>query len=88
MDARPTADRFDDPPGDVANDVPEPDTSMPDGWGSDPNWGSEVSVWEDMRGPDDLPKALSKKRKKKGFEHTSYGILAVHEKVTREYLAR
>jgi hypothetical protein len=81
MDARPAADHFDDPP---ANDVPEPDESRLDGW-SDPDWPSDDSMWNHLRGPDDLPKALSKKRKKRGIEYQSYGILAVHEKVTRDY---
>jgi hypothetical protein len=79
MDAHPAADRVNDPP---------PDASMPESWGSDPGWGSEASVWEHMRGPNDPPKALSKKCKKKGIEYQSYGVLAVHEKVTRDYLTR
>jgi hypothetical protein len=37
IDACPTADRFDNPPSDFADDMPMPDTSMPVGWGSDPN---------------------------------------------------
>jgi hypothetical protein len=45
MDARPVADRFDDPPGDFTDSMPEPDMSMPDSWGSDPNWGSDTSVY-------------------------------------------
>jgi hypothetical protein len=39
-----------------------------------------------MRGPDDPPKALSKKRKKKGITYEPYGLAAVHKRVTREYL--
>jgi hypothetical protein len=78
MDAHPTADRVNDPPQ---------DTSMPEGWGSNPGWGSENSIWEQMRDPNDPPKALSKKHKKKGIEYQSY-VLAVHEKVMRDYLAR
>jgi hypothetical protein len=40
--------------------------------------------------PKDTTKASGKKRKKRAHysEHQSYGILAVHEKVMREYLAR
>jgi hypothetical protein len=36
IDAHPKADRFNNPPGNIANDVPEPDMSMPDSWESDP----------------------------------------------------
>jgi hypothetical protein len=82
MDAHPVADRFDDPP---ADDAPGPDESMPDGW-SDPDWPSDDSVWKHMRDPDDPPKALSKKHKKRGIEYQLYGSLAVHEKVMRDYL--
>jgi hypothetical protein len=83
MDAHPVADRFDDPP---ADDAPEPDESKPDGW-SDLDWPSDDSMWNQLRGPNDPPKALRKKRKKRGLEYLLYGILAVHEKVTRDYLA-
>jgi hypothetical protein len=64
--------------------------SMPSGWDQDPNWDSDASVWAKMKGPEDATKASGKKRKKwtHDSEHPSYGILAVHEKVTREYLAR
>jgi hypothetical protein len=79
MDAHPMVDRINDPPQDAP---------MPEGWGSDPGWGSEDSIWEQMRDPNDPPKALSKKRKKKGIEYQSYSVLAVHEKVTRDYLTR
>jgi hypothetical protein len=84
MDAHPAEDRFNDPP---ADDVPRPEKSMPDGW-SDRDWLSDDSMWNHLRGPDDPPKALSKKRKKWGVEYQSYGFLTVHEKVTRDYLAR
>jgi hypothetical protein len=59
---------------------------MPMGWGSDLNWGSNASIWDNMRGPGDPPKASSKKQKKWGIEHPSYGTLAILEKVTRDYL--
>jgi hypothetical protein len=65
-----------------------PDTSMPAGWGCDPNWGSDVSIWDEMRGPGDPPKYSRKKWKKRGIEHPSYGTLAELEKVTRDYLMR
>jgi hypothetical protein len=87
MDERPEADRFNDTHSEHADDVPAQDTSIPEGWEHDPNWDSDVSVWAQMRGPDDPPKALSKKRKKKGIEYPLYGIPAVNEKVTRDYLA-
>ena len=45
-------------------------------------------MWEQLRDPNDPPKPLSKKRKKKGLTYEPYGLAAVHEKVTREYLAR
>jgi hypothetical protein len=83
MDAHPAADRFDDPPADNA---PGPDNSMPDGW-SDLDWPSDDSMWQYMRGSDDPPKALSKKCKKKGITYEPYGLVAVHQKVTRDYLA-
>jgi hypothetical protein len=41
-----------------------------------------------MRGPDDPLAALSKKRKKRGITYQPCGLLAVHEQVTRDYLAR
>jgi hypothetical protein len=63
MDAHPAADRLDDAPG--------PDESMPDGW-SDPDWPLDDSVWKHVRGPNDPPKALSKKRKKKGITYEPY----------------
>jgi HPt (histidine-containing phosphotransfer) domain-containing protein len=90
IEMHPETGRFDDPSGDVTNDVPDADTSMPEGWENDPNWGSDASTWEQMDGPGDTTKASSKKRKKRAHdhEHQSYGILAVHEKVTREYLAQ
>jgi hypothetical protein len=89
MDAHPKADHFDNLSGDFADNVPVPDTSMPQGWEHNPNWDSDASIWEQMNGPGDATKASSKKRKKRARdnEHQSYGILAVHEKVTREYLA-
>jgi hypothetical protein len=45
-------------------------------------------MWKHMRGPDDPPKVLSKKCKKKGITYEPYGLVAVHEKVTSDYLAR
>jgi hypothetical protein len=45
-------------------------------------------MWKHVRGPDDPPKPLSKKRKKKGITYELYGLAAVHQNVTREYLAR
>jgi hypothetical protein len=84
MDAHPTADRFNDLP---ADDAPGPDESMPDGW-SKPDWPSDDSMWKHMRGPDDPPKVLSKKRKKKGLTYEPYGLAAVHKGVMREYLVR
>jgi hypothetical protein len=90
IDAHPGVDCFDDPPGDFANDVPAPDISMPPGWEHNPNWDSDMSIWEQMKGPGDATKAYSMKHKKWAHhnEHQSYGILAIHEEVTREYLVR
>jgi hypothetical protein len=84
MEAHPAAERFDDLP---ANDAPEPDDAMPDGW-SDPGWPSDDSVWKHMRDSNDPPKQLSKKHKKKGITYEPCGLMAVHKKVMREYLAR
>jgi hypothetical protein len=84
MDAHPAADRLDDPP---ADDAPGQDASMPEGW-SEPDWPSDDSMWKNMRDPNEPPKALSKKCKKWGIEYPSYGLLSVHEKVMRDYLAR
>jgi hypothetical protein len=88
IDVHPEADHYNDRLGNIADDVPEPDMSMPAGWESDPNWGSDASVWDEMRGPGDPPKPLSKKRKKSAhdYEHMD-GWTAAHEKATREYLA-
>jgi hypothetical protein len=62
---------------------------MPDGWESDPNWGSDVSVWDEMRGPGEPPKPLSKKRKKRAHDSEPHmdGWTAARKKATREYLA-
>jgi hypothetical protein len=89
IDAHPEADRLNDPPGNFANDGPELDTSMPDGWESNPNWGSDASVWAQMRGPNDLPTPLSKKRKKQAHdsEPPVDGWIAAQEQATREYRA-
>jgi hypothetical protein len=84
LDAYPAADHFNDPP---ADDTPGPDKPTPEGW-SDPGWLSDDSMWEHMRDPNDPPKALSKKRKKRGIKYPSYSLLAIHEKVTRDYLTR
>jgi hypothetical protein len=45
-------------------------------------------MWDNLRNPNDPPQPLSKKRKKKGIIYEPYGLAAVHEKVTREYLTR
>jgi hypothetical protein len=83
MDAHPVADRFNDLP---ADDAPGLDESRPDRW-SNLDWPLDDSMWQHMRDPDDPPKALSKKHKKKGLTYEPCGLLAIHEKVTREYLA-
>ena len=90
IDTPPEVDCFNDPPGNFANDAPEPGTSMPDGWESDPNWGSDASVYAQMRDPDDPPKPLSKKRKKRAHdsEPQADGWTVARDKATREYLAR
>jgi hypothetical protein len=41
INAHPEADCCNDPPDNFADDGPKPDPSMPDGWESDPNWGSD-----------------------------------------------
>jgi hypothetical protein len=87
VDVHPEMDRFDDPSGNFADNVPVPDMSMPPGWEHDSNWDSEASIWATLKGPEDT-KASSKKCKNQAHnsEHQSYGLLAVQEKVTREYL--
>jgi hypothetical protein len=77
MDDRPAADCFDDPSTNPIDDAPQPDVSVPDGW-SDPGWPSDDSMWDQMRGPDDPPKVLSKKRKKRGIEYQPCGLTAIH----------
>jgi hypothetical protein len=62
----PETDRFNNPSGSFANDVPDTDTPMPEGWENDPNWDSNVSVWDEMKGPGDVSNASGKKRKKIG----------------------
>jgi hypothetical protein len=71
------------------------DMLMPPGWEDDPNWGSDASIWATPKGPGDAkathrPKDSSKKLKKRAHnsELQSYGLLAVYEKVTMEYLAQ
>jgi hypothetical protein len=90
ISAHPEANRVNDTPGNLANDVPKLDTAMPDGWESDPNWALEVSVWDEMRGPGDPPKPLSKKRKKRAHDNEPIvdGWTAAREKAMREYLMR
>jgi hypothetical protein len=90
IDAHPEADCLNDPLANFASDLPEPDTSMPEGWESDPNWGSEVSVWDEMRGPGDPPKPLSKKRKKWAHDSELHvdRWTAARKKATREYLTQ
>jgi hypothetical protein len=86
----PETDRFSNPSGSFANDVPNADMPMPKGWEHDPNWDSEASIWDEMKGPGDVTKASGKKRKKWAHdsEPQSVGWLAAHEKAMREYLAR
>jgi hypothetical protein len=36
---------------------------MPKGWVDDPNWGSDISIWEQMDGPGDTTKASGRKHK-------------------------
>jgi hypothetical protein len=90
MDAHPMADHFNNLPGDFADDMPKPEMSMPDGWGSEPNWGSDASVYAQMRGPDNPPKAVIKKQKKQAHndECQADSWIAIREKGTREYLAQ
>ena len=87
IDDRPAVDRFDDPPDDHTSDTPQSGVPIPKGW-SDPGIASDDSMWDQMRDPDEPQKPLSKKRKKRGITYEPCGLLAVHEKVTREYLAR
>jgi hypothetical protein len=89
MDVLPRMDHFDNPSGDFADDVAVPDMLLPPGWENHPNWDSDMSIWAMLKGPEDT-KTSSKKHKKQAHdsEHQSYGLLAVYEKVTRDYLAR
>jgi hypothetical protein len=86
IDAHPEADCLNNLLGNFANDGPEPDPSMPDGWESDPNWGSDTSVWDEMGGPGAPPKPLSKKRKQRAHDSEPHvdGWTATREKATRE----
>jgi hypothetical protein len=90
IDAHSEADRLNDPPGNFANDGPEPDPSMPDGWESDPNWGLDASIWDEIGGPGAPPKPLRNKRKKRAHDREPHvdGWTAAHENATREYRAR
>jgi hypothetical protein len=86
----PETDRYNDPSYDVTDDVPDKDTDVPAGWDNDPNWDSDVSIWDEMIDPGDASKASGKKRKKRAHdsEPQSGGWLAARDKATREYLAR
>jgi hypothetical protein len=90
MEMHPEMDCLNDPSGNFANDEPDADMSMPAGWEQDPNWDSDASIWAQMDGPGGVTKASGKKHNKRAHdnEHPLYGILAIHEKVTREYLTR
>jgi hypothetical protein len=87
MDVHPETDCFNNPSGNFADDLPIPDMLMPPGWEHDPNWDSDMSIWATLKGPEDA-KASSKKCKKCAHDsdHQSYGLLAIHDKVMREYL--
>jgi hypothetical protein len=65
MDAHPAADRFNDLP---ADDMPGPDKSGAGAW-SDADCLSDDSMWDQLRDPNDPPKPLSKKQKKKGLTY-------------------
>jgi hypothetical protein len=90
MEIPPGMDRFNDQSGVFANDVPDEDTSLPEGWEHNPNWDSDASVWDEMKGPGDSTEASGKKRKKRApdSEPQSSSWLAAQEKATREYLAQ
>jgi hypothetical protein len=90
LEMPPETDRYNDLSYDFTDDVPSKDTEMPAGWEIDPNWDSDVSVWDEMIDPEDAPKASGKKRKKRAHdsEPQSGGWLAARDKATREYLAR
>jgi hypothetical protein len=78
MEMPPETDRYNDPSGGFTNDVSVEDTAMPAGWEHDPNWDSDVSVWNEMIDPGDASKASGKKRKKRAHdsEPQSSGWLA------------
>jgi hypothetical protein len=90
LERPPETDRYNDPSYDFTDDVPGKDTEMPVGWEDDPNWDSDTSVWDEMIGPGDAPKASGKKRKKRAHDSEPQldGWLATQDKATREYLAR
>jgi hypothetical protein len=58
--------------------MPDEDMPMPEGWDHDPNWDSDTSVYDDMKGPGDVTKASGKKCKKRAHdsEPQSSGWLA------------
>jgi hypothetical protein len=90
MEVPPETDRFNDPSGGFANDVPDVDTPMPEGWEHNPNCDSNMSVWDEMKGPGDVTKAPGKKHKKRAHnsEPQPDSWEAAREKATREYLAQ
>jgi hypothetical protein len=67
-----------------------PDMSMPPGWEHHPNWDSNASIWDEMKGQGNAVKDSSKKRKKQAHnsEPQSDSLIVVRKKATREYLAR
>jgi hypothetical protein len=45
-------------------------------------------MWDQMRDPDAPPAVLSKKCKKWGIVYQPYGLTAIQQKVTRDYLVQ
>jgi hypothetical protein len=68
MEIPPGMDRYNDPSGGFVNDVPDEETTMPEGWENNPNWDSDASVYDKMKGPGDSTKASGKKRKKRAHD--------------------
>jgi hypothetical protein len=90
LEIPPETDRYNDPSYDFTHDVPDNGTEMPAGWEINPNWDSNVPLWDKMIDPEDAPKASGKKRKKRAHdsEPQSGSWLTARDKATREYLAR
>jgi hypothetical protein len=93
MRVHPEMDHFDDPSDNFPHESSIPSMLIVLGFKDNPNWDSDTSIWRMLKDTDDAkvmdhPKASNKKHKKQPHDSgiMSYGLMAIFEKVMREYL--